>query len=53
MKTIDVLQRVDSLDNGPRIESVGKRELHQDPINVIISVQLIDQRLENTLFQGV
>jgi hypothetical protein len=53
MKPVDILGGVDSLDNRFGIESIGKRELDQDPIDFFISVQLIDECIESTLGNGV
>src|SRR5690606_34727443 len=43
VNTVDVLARIDGVDDGPRIDVVRQRQLHQDAVDLRIAVQLLDE----------
>src|SRR5581483_4731244 len=44
VETVDVLVRVDALDDLLRVETRRQRELHQDAVHVAPAVQVVDER---------
>jgi hypothetical protein len=44
MEAIDVFRRIDALDDRRAADVAGQRQLHQDAIDTLVGVELIDQR---------
>jgi hypothetical protein len=49
MKAIDILRWIDAIEDGGSIKVSRQRELNQDPIDLIPSVQVIDHSLKLAL----
>ena len=43
MEAIDVLRRIDALDDRRAVDMPGQRQLHQDAVDTFVGVELIDQ----------
>ena len=43
MQTVDVLGRIDRIDDGFGMQRFGQRQLHQDPVHGGIAIELSDQ----------
>ena len=43
MEAIDVFRRIDALDDRRAADVCGQRQLHQDAVDALVSVELIDQ----------
>ena len=55
VKSVNILGRVDSLDDGLRVEPARKGKLDQDPVHSIVGVETVDlgrqSRLRNVIWQ--
>ena len=46
MEPVDVLRRVEPLDRGRFVEMVRQRGLDEDPVDVVVRAQILDEALE-------
>ena len=53
MEAIDVLGRIDRLDDVAFVDVIGQRHLHQDAVDRVVGVHLLDQRQQLGLRGGV
>ena len=49
MDAVDVLERVDGVDDGPQPDARGKRHLDDDPVDLRVVVEPLDRRGELAL----
>ena len=44
MKSVDVLARIDGVDDALRIDVLGQRQLHQNAVDPVVGIKPGDQR---------